>query len=281
MFNNAILALTTIFAAIALAGGHSCAAQSNDAPFSGTKSQWYGYDNYDFVVDGRRCSVVVPKNAAPGRPWIWRTEFFGHEPQGDLALLFKGFHAVYIDVQNMYGSPAAMKHMDAFYDMLVVHYGFSKKAVLEGFSRGGLFAFNWAALHPDRVACIYADAPVCDFKSWPAGKGRGEGSPADWKRLLKSYDLSEAQALAYRLNPVDNLAPLAKARIPLLHVVGDADTVVPLVENTAVLERRYKELGGPITVIVKHGVGHHPHSLKDPTPIVDFIMKATGVGSSK
>jgi lysophospholipase L1-like esterase len=25
--------------------------------------------------------LVVPKTAAQGRPWIWRTEFFGHEPQ--------------------------------------------------------------------------------------------------------------------------------------------------------------------------------------------------------
>ena len=43
------------------------------APFSGEKSQWNGYDRYDFAVDGRPCLVVVPKLAAPGKPWIWRT----------------------------------------------------------------------------------------------------------------------------------------------------------------------------------------------------------------
>ena len=175
------------------------------APFPGQKSQWNGYDRYDFSVDGRNCLVVVPKTAAAGKPWIWRTEFFGHEPQADLALLAKGFHAVYIDVQNMYGGPPAMKHMDAFYDRLTGQHGLSKKTVLEGFSRGGLFAFNWAARHPDRVACIYVDAPVCDFKSWPGGKGKGPGSPADWQNLLKVYGLTEAEALAYRHNPIDNL----------------------------------------------------------------------------
>jgi pimeloyl-ACP methyl ester carboxylesterase len=82
--------------------------------------------------------------------------------------------------------------------------------------------------------------------------------------------------MAYQFNPVDNLAPLAKADVPLLHVVGDADDVVPLAENTAVVERRYKQLGGQITVIVKKGVGHHPHSLKDPAPIVDFVLQHTG-----
>jgi hypothetical protein len=55
--------------------------------------------------------------------------------------------------------------------------------------------------------------------------------------------------------------------------VGDADDAVPLAENTAIVERRYKELGGPITVIVKKGVGHHPHSLEDPAPIVEYILK--------
>ena len=61
--------------------------------------------------------------------------------------------------------------------------------------------------------------------------------------------------------------------IPLLHVVGDADKVVPVSENTAIVEKRYKALGGQIQVIHKKGVGHHPHSLKDPKPIVDFILK--------
>ena len=84
--------------------------------------------------------------------------------------------------------------------------------------------------------------------------------------MLKVYGLTEAEALAYRHNPIDNLAPLAKAGVPVLSVVGDADDVVPLRENTAIVEKRYKALGEPITVIVKKGVDHHPHSLKDPTP---------------
>jgi pimeloyl-ACP methyl ester carboxylesterase len=236
-------------------------------------SAWTGYERRDFVVEGRACLLVAPKEAAPGKPWIWRTEFFGHEPQGDLGLLAKGFHVAYMDVQNLYGAPAALDLMDKYYEHLTGTRGLSKKAALEGFSRGGLFTLNWAARRPDRVACIYNDAPVCDFKSWPGGRGKGKGSKGDWANVLKVYGLTEEQALAYKLNPVDNLAPLAKAKIPLLHICGDADDVVPLDENTRVIETRYKELGGDITVIVKPGVGHHPHSLKDPGPIVEFVVK--------
>jgi pimeloyl-ACP methyl ester carboxylesterase len=239
-------------------------------------SQWSSYERLDFTVDGRPCLLVVPKTAAAGKPWIWRTEFFGHEPQGDLALLAHGFHVAYMDVQNMYGAPVALDHMDKFYAHLTAQYGLAKKTVLEGFSRGGLFAFNWAARNPDKVACIYGDAPVCDFKSWPAGWGHGKRSPPDWDRCKQLYGLDDAQARQYRFNPVDNLAPLAKAKIALIHVCGDADEVVPYAENTKLIKERYEKLGGTIKVILKPGVHHHPHSLVDPTPIVEFILAHTG-----
>ncbi|MCH2365774.1 MAG: hypothetical protein MK554_00950 [Planctomycetes bacterium] len=48
--------------------------------------------------------------------------------------------------------------------------------------------------------------------------------------------------------------------------------MVPVSENSAVIEKRYKALGGNIRVIIKAGVGHHPHSLKNPKPIVDFVL---------
>ncbi|APZ92417.1 alpha/beta hydrolase family protein [Fuerstiella marisgermanici] len=243
-----------------------------EPPFAGKKGQFQGFDRYDFVHDGTQCIVVVPKNAAPGKPWIWRARFFGHEPQADKALLEKGFHVVYAEVGGLFGSPKAVAIWDEFYRFLTEEHGFANKVALEGMSRGGLIIYNWAAKNPDKVSCIYADAPVCDFKSWPGGKGKGKGSPGDWQRCLKAYGLSEEQALSWRRNPIDNLKPLAKADVPLLHVVGAADVVVPVEENTAIIEQRYKELGGKITVISKAGVGHHPHSLKDPSPIVDFVV---------
>ncbi len=241
-------------------------------------AQWNGYEQLDFQVDGRQCLLVQPTTAAPGKPWIWRTEFFGHEPQADIALLGKGFHVAYMNVQNMYGAPVALDHMDKFYAHLTKEFGLSNKTVLEGFSRGGLFAFNWAVRNPEKVAAIYVDAPVCDFKSWP---GRKSDPPsAEWKQLLAAYGLTDEQALDYKLNPVDNLEPLAKARIPILSVCGDADRVVPIDKNTRVVEERYKALGGDITVIAKPGGDHHPHSLKDPAPIVEFVLRHT-VGKAK
>jgi pimeloyl-ACP methyl ester carboxylesterase len=223
-------------------------------------------------VADRSCILVFPATAAPGSPWIWRMEFFDAWPAVDLALLGAGFHVAYMDVQNMYGAPVALDYLDKFYEFLRRNYFLASRVVLEGFSRGGLFAFNYAVRRPERVASLYLDAPVCDFKSWPAGWGRGEGSAQDWKTCKQAYDLSEADALGYSTNPVDNLEPLAHAGIPVLSVCGDADGIVPLEENTRLVEQRYRRLGGKIQVIIKPGVGHHPHSLEDPSSIVDFIL---------
>jgi pimeloyl-ACP methyl ester carboxylesterase len=174
----------------------------------------------------------------------------------------------------MLGCPDVRPFWDAFYKELTGKYGFAKKTALIGLSRGGLYCYNWAAANPDKVACIYADAAVCDFKSWPGGKGKGKGSKRDWDLVMKVYHFAnEAEALAYKGNPVDNLAPLAAAKVPLLHVYGDADDVVPWDENTGVVAERYKKLGGDITLIAKPGVSHHPHGLADPAPIVEFIVK--------
>lgn len=236
-------------------------------------STWLGFNRADFEYSGRRCTFVAPKNAAPGRPWIWRTEFFGHEPQADSALVAKGFHLVYMDLTDMYGAPVALDLMDAYYRLLVDRLGLSKQAVLEGFSRGGLFALNWAARRPEQVASIYLDAPVCDFRSWPGKWGDGPGSEADWQKLKEVYGFkNDREALRFRMNPVDHLKPLAEHRIPILSVCGDADRIVPMYENTYLVQKRYEELGGVMQVIAKPGVGHHPHSLEDPAPIVDFVL---------
>jgi pimeloyl-ACP methyl ester carboxylesterase len=248
------------------------------APFPGTKSQWEGFDRYDFRVGDESAIVVVPKNPLPGRPWAWRGEFFGAFANTDTALLTNGFYLAFLGMPDLFGSPQAVKSWDKFYAELTEKYGFAGKVALIGLSRGGLYCYNWAIANPDKVACIYADAPVCDFKSWPGGKpkglGKGQGSSAEWDKMLKAYGFkSDAEALAYRGNPVDNLKPLADKKVPLLHVYGEADPVVPWDENTGVVAERYRMLGGSITLMSKPGVGHHPHGFADPAPIVEFIMK--------
>jgi pimeloyl-ACP methyl ester carboxylesterase/lysophospholipase L1-like esterase len=243
----------------------------SNSTWSGKRSSFHGYELVDFKLGEVPCKVVIPKKIADGKPWVLRARFWGHQPQFDIAMLKAGHHIVYCDVGNLFGSPEAVRRWDELYNYLRFEHLFADRAILEGLSRGGLIIYNWAAANPEKVAAIYGDAPVMDFKSWPGGKGTGNGNGKSWKACLEAYGMTEAEALAYQGNPLDNLAPLAKAGIPIIHVVGDADEVVPVAENTAIAEARYQKLGGTFKVIHKPGVGHK-HSLKDPQPIVDFIL---------
>lgn len=247
-----------------------------DLGLQGNTSNFYGYTCTDFDYQGVACKIVQPRKVAVGAPWIWRARFWGHEPQTDVALLDRGFHVVYCDVADLFGAPAAVERWNRFYKLLQKG-GLHPKAVLEGMSRGGLIIYNWAVNNPKKVACIYADAPVLDLKSWPMGEGTKRPWDEETRLMMEVYGFRDkAEALAYHKNPLDQAGKIAKAGFPMLHVCGDADDVVPVDENTVPFEKAVLANGGKITVIHKLGVNHHPHSLKDPSKIVNFILKSTG-----
>src|SRR5690606_34397927 len=113
-----------------------------------------------------------------------------------------------------------------------------------------------------------------DGKSWPGGLGVGKASPTDWEKFKKIYGLkTEKDIENFKGNPIHKIRSIAKGGYPMLHVCGAADEVVPISENTTPFEAGIKVQGGSIEVVYKEGVGHHPHSLENPTPIVDFILR--------
>ena len=232
-----------------------------------------GYKSKIFVFQGRDAKIIIPKKSNSERLWVWRARFWGHEPQTDLALLEKGYHIVYVDVAGLFGNEEAITIWNSFYRYLVEEHNLNKRAVLEAMSRGGLIAYNWAAKNTDKVFCIYADAPVCDIKSWPGGFYSGAGSEKDWNECLKVHHLDKKTVLEYKEIPIFTAVKVAEANIPVLHVCGDSDSIVPYLENSAKLEKQFNAVGGAFKIILKKGIGHHPHSLADPTPIVNFILK--------
>lgn len=254
-----------------------CAAEpgANQAPNVAVQaSDWNGYQKQSFVMDGIPCFVVVPKTSAPGKPWVWRTSFPDYHPEVDIELLKQGCHIAYIDVVGMLGSDPALELMDKFYLLVLKQWGLSKKAAMEGVSRGGLHAYRYAARHPDRVACIYADVPVMTIASWPLKRADAKGELAE---ALKYYGFkSEDELKAYRGNPIDILEPIAKAKIPLRHVISLNDKVVPPEENTLEAQRRLEKLNWSIEIVsVKEGnaCDGHQFPLPEVPETARFIMK--------
>ncbi|MEI6210948.1 MAG: alpha/beta hydrolase [bacterium] len=232
------------------------------------------FEKRELVIAGQVVTIVYPQTPLEGMPWAWKGEFLNAFPATELALLHRGLHIVHMACPDRFGCPSAVKKWDALYEFLTAECGFAKKPALIGLSRGGLYCYQWAIANPEKVSCIYGDAPVCDMRSWPGGKGKGPGSPDDWQKVMQVFGFSsDAEALQYKGNPVDNLRALAEHHIPIMHVYGDADEVVPWEENTGVLAERYRKMGGHIELIGKQECAHHPHGLSDPAPVVEFIMK--------
>jgi pimeloyl-ACP methyl ester carboxylesterase len=225
-------------------------------------------------------SVIVPNKPLPGNPWIWKAQFLDWHTDTDSILIAQGFHLVFISADNQYGSPKAMVIWNKFYNFITQKYSLQKKVALEGVSRGGLYVYNWAKQNPEKVSCIYAEAPVCDFKSWPAGFGKGMGSKSDWELLKKEYGFAnDDEAQHYLNNPIDGLETLANAKVPVLHTIGLNDEIVPVEENTFPMINKYIRLGGIATVIPctkgKQTLNGHHFDIETPQIVADFIKHNT------
>jgi pimeloyl-ACP methyl ester carboxylesterase len=187
----------------------------------------------DFHVD--YTSIVVPRQPAPGKPWVFHPGFLEPDSAVDMALLAKGYHIV---VPPITGTGSVQKEWDEVYNRMADN-GYAKKVVMVGTGAKAGESYAWAIANPDKVSLIYARNPVM-------------------------------RSLMSKTPPMDNLAPLAKAGVPVLHDCGSLDPW--LKSQTLVVEKRYKQLGGKITVLVAEGQGHFPLSRQDPKPVMDFIM---------
>ena len=249
----------------------ACFAEAGDkiteeklSEFSAKKTLWEGADRYDFKYKGRDSIIVAPQKPRADRAWILRPAFFGAFANADAELLRRGFFLAYYDLTHCYASPDAMRMADDFFDFAKTSLKLKDKVVIEGLSRGGAFALNWANRAPEKISCVYVDAPVCDFDSWP--------SPARkdlYADFLKQWNIKSSDG--FKGNPIDNYENLAKSGVPVLLVAGDSDKTVPYQDNGAIYAKRFFDSGGNIRTIIKKGCDHHPHGLENPSEIVEFI----------
>ncbi len=236
-------------------------------------TDWNGHQQLHFEVAGRRSTIIRPHNPLPGNPWVWRTEFFEAFNYADFALLKKGWHLVYHCVSDMYGCPESIDMLKEFYDVVTRDFELHEKPALFGFSRGGLYAVNFALKFPDCCGLLYLDAPVLDIRSWPGGLGASGGEPSCWVECKEVYHLNENTAFRFSDNPLDHVKELADTKIPVILVCGAVDSYVPYAENGQPFYEEMVSYSATIEQIVKPDCDHHPHSLEDPTPIVNFVEK--------
>lgn len=225
-------------------------AEEGDTPSAGTQREL-------FQVAEHRAFVIMPKDEFRKEgpvPWIRYAPTLGDVyPREQEYWMFnhflkEGIAIAGIDAGESYGSPKGSALFQSLYQELTLKRHFGPKPVLLARSRGGLMLYNWAVDHPDSVGGIAGIYPVCNLASYPG-----------LKRAAPAYKMTE-QELQKNLttyNPIDRLARLAKAKVPIFHIHGDIDKVVPLEANSAIVAKRYKSLGGPMELEVVKGQGHN------------------------
>lgn len=223
-----------------------------------------------FDIEGCPAFLIRPtgKSTASPTPWVWYAPVLGH-PNASHAWMLrqwlaKGIGMAGIDVGESFGNVRGRALFTELWETLRTRYHMADRPCLLPQSRGGLMLYNWAAENPTRVAAIAGIYTVCDLRSYPG-----------LDKACAAYGMS-ASDLGARIsdhNPIDRLAPLAKAGVPILHVHGDSDTVVPLEKNSAELARRYGALGGKMRLIVVPGKGHEvcPEFFQC-QELVDFVI---------
>ena len=216
-----------------------------------------------FEFNGYTATVITPDK--PNGKWIWKTEFLHAFEDAETALLERGYTRVTYEIHNRWGSWQAIRLMHKFHAYVTKEFSLSDKCILFGFSRGGTYAFNYALTYPEAVEKIYLDAPVLDLNTL---SGECENLI---NQIFGEFSLTEETIDTFKDHPINNLAEFFSNKIPLLIVAGGADEIVPFDKNSEKLWNYCRENGIELNIIVKPNCKHHPHSLEDVTPIIEFV----------
>ena len=225
-----------------------------------------------FWVEGRPEFLILPESRTRDdiTPWVWYAPTMDGLPGLEERWMFEhflkaGIAIAGIDVGNSHGSPDGRKLYTSLYRVLTETRGMAAKPVLLGRSRGGLMTLGWAVDNPHHVGGFAGIYPVCNLASWP---GLAEAA-GPWG--LSEHELAAQLA---NHNPLDRVAPLARAKVPLFSIHGDSDTVVPLESNSGEMYKRYRDLGGEMQLVISKGQGHTMWSgFFQNQALVDFVIK--------
>lgn len=233
--------------------------------------KWNGFCKKDMIFEDREAVLVVPDEADKTDRWLFKMEYWGAFPGLEIEMLKQGWNLAFIKNKTRWCLEEDLDLKKRFADFLIREYGLSHKCVPVGMSCGGMFAVKFAAKYPEYAAGLYLDAPVLNLLSCPADMGISKSGMR--KEFEEATGMTMSELICYREHPIDKLPILLKYRIPVAMVYGIEDLVVPYCENGAILEKYYRKHDLDLFAIGKDGCGHHPHGLKDPSPVMKFITE--------
>lgn len=232
---------------------------------------YHGYEQTEITINDRKAIIVKPKGKKNGK-WALKTEYFDAFPEVQLELLREGYHLAYSENITRWYNPDDTEAHKELARYMHDELGLNKKCVIIGMSCGGMKGIYFASKYPELVSCMYLDAPVVNLLSCPFALGKAECYKLA-EEFTKHTGKTLVDMLPFRDHPLDNISTLILHKIPLILICGDSDKTVPFEENGLFLKEAYEKTDCDFKFILKGNAGHHPHSLEDNTPIIDFICK--------
>lgn len=238
---------------------------------------WHGFKMESFEFEGKDAIVVFPDKAEAEKNWTLKTEYWDAFPDIEIKLLEKGFHVAYLKNTDRMATKADCDLKAKFVDFLSEKYGLRNKCVPVGMSLGGAHAVNFAGFYPKKIACMYIDAPVLSFVSFP-GKIGNDFCERVWENEFKiAYPgITRDKLYNFDMHPMNRIDTLIENKIPIIMVYGTEDMTVVYSENGKIFELAYENHPELLKVIPVGARGHHPHGkIGDNSEIVDYIIEHT------
>ena len=243
---------------------------------------WHGYKAEKFEFEGREAIIVFPNTERNGS-WGLKTEYWDAFPDTELTMLSRGYHIAWVKNISRFATREDYDIKARFVKYISKKYGLKNKCIPVGMSCGGAHAVQFAGYYPKCVECMFIDAPVLNFLSYPGKLSAGQEGIWENEFRVAYPDMERYMLFGSDIHPICRVKTLIENKIPIIMLYGTEDKTVIYEENGALFEGAYKDHPELLKVMPISLRGHHPHgkTCGGNGEIVDFIDAHTGNGKAE
>lgn len=237
------------------------------------ETTWNGFRCEEFTFDGQWAIVVFPDGEPLGK-LVLKTEYWGAFPDVELRLVRRGYHLAFLQNRTRFATREDCDSKAKFVRFLAEKYELDGRCVPIGMSCGGSHAVRFAGFYPELVSCLYIDAPLLNYASFPGRVGNPSAERVWEEEFVKAYPgVKKHEMVHFSEHPLNMADTLVAHRVPILMVCGMEDKTVSHEENGGLLEEAFRGTD-LLTVMWVPFRGHHPHGMiGDNGPIEQYILE--------
>ena len=195
--------------------------------FRAKKSEFEGFDRYDFQFRWRDTTFILPAKPSKGGEWIFVSSKFKETPEERemlLSALKKGWHVVFLDVESWWGNPNSVRWFEEVFKYFPKLLNVGEKACVAEFGTGAFHGVNFAAKYPERVEKLFLYRPTLDIVAW--------AKDGHMKTFLQEWKLQEPDLDSFKDSPLSNLKIAIENNTPLIVLPTDEEQAAQIKKFT-------------------------------------------------